>query len=350
MKKVLTLLCLLAVLVSATGCAQLQGIFTHLDTPEIKKVGNAISWTAVEDAKTYEIYVNGELHDTTTETNYIFKETTADIKVSVMARAENEYVKSKQSEEITIAQNSGFHDADTLVIVLENDKEYSVPTNVKNLKVSGKATNSSILVEERSTDLVITLDNVDLISREKVACIQQRGTAKGSAIIVNLVGDSRLVATPTAEVPATPAKGSGKDGTAGAHGAHGIQYENIVFMGNGNIYLFGAEGGKGGQGAEKADGLAGFFSVTPAGNGGNGGNGGSGFSCSTVILCMDNASKVNVQGGVGGAGGARGVGHASIEGAINDAMGAINDGAKGSNGAACAYTTCIKISGILNET
>lgn len=347
MKKWLALLCLLAVLVSATGCARIQGVFKRLDIPQVTKTGNVISWTAIEEAKTYDILVDGVLFDTTKETSYVFKEVTQDISVSVLARAENEYVKSKDpSDAVTVYQNAAFKDADTLTIGLEDNREYSVPANVKHLKVSGKAENSNIFIEERTSDLVITLDNADILSREKASCIQQRGAAKGSAIIVNIVGENRLTAAKPSEIPATPAKGSGTKGSVGINGTHGIQYENIVFMGNGNLSLLGSEGGKGGQGAEQDNG---FFTLTQAGSGGNGGNGGSGLSCTSVALCMDSAAKIIATGGEGGKGGPRGVGHTSVAEGITSAMGVVNDGAQGTKGAACAYTNCLKLSGILIE-
>ena len=142
-------------LVSATGCARLVGMFNNLDTPEIKKIGNVISWTAVEDAKTYEILVDGESYDTTTETNYIFEDVERDINVSVVAYAENTYLKSEETQKIKIYKNSAFMKNETLEIELNDNQEYSIPSSVKNLKILGTAVIAFIIM--------LTLDTDDLL-------------------------------------------------------------------------------------------------------------------------------------------------------------------------------------------
>lgn len=346
MKKICALVCLLAILLSASGCAYLTGMFSNLDTPVIQKVGNVISWTEVQDAKTYEILVNGESYDSTTETTYVFKEVTQDMNVSVIAYAENTHLKSEETQKLTIYKNSDFNTSETLEIELINNQEYSIPSSVKNLKLSGTAAGTSILVEERSTDLVITLDNVNLTSAEGKSCIQQMGDKNGSAIIVELVGDNHLAATAPTAVPDTPAQGSEAKGGTGYAGGHGIQYENIVFKGEGNVELLGAAGGKGGKGADQKKGI---LNVTQAGNGGNGGSGGSGFSCSNVVICTGVTAKISVAGGKGGQAGAHGAITVSITGGLASALGVVTDGAQGANGAACVYSACLKISGILHE-
>ena len=235
MKKLLIFICVLALLIPITGCAR-------LDTPTIKQIGNYVSWDAVEKATCYEIYANGELYDTVTEPNYFFTDVTKDLTVQIMAKGAKKRDKSKMSEEITISQNSGFKTAETFELALASNEEFSVPPSIKHLKVTGSAENSVIIIEERKTDIVITLDNVTLTSKAGKSCILQNGEKTGSAIIVDLVGNNTLKAKNVDSVPETPAKGSEKTGGTGYAGGHGIQYENIVFVGNGSIDLYGGNG------------------------------------------------------------------------------------------------------------
>ena len=339
MKKLIAFICILALLIPVTGCAR-------LDTPTITQIGNYVSWEPVEEASSYEIYANGELYDTVTEPNYFFTDVTKDLTVQIMARGVKERIKSKMTEEFTISQNSGFKTEETFELTLASHEEFSVPASIKHLTVTGSAENTVIIIEERKTDLVVTLDNVTLSSKPGKSCIYQNGDKTGSAIIVEMVGTSTLKATNVNSVPEAPAKGSEKTGSNGYEGGHGIQYENIVFIGNGNIDLFGGNGGQGATGAAQKDGL---FTLSQAGNGGDGGTGGSGFSCDGVVIKAGMTSKITVHGGKGGAAGAHGEISISIAGGITGGLGFVHDGAAGADGATHVCQSMVKISGSLHE-
>jgi len=288
---------------SLSGCGTPQ-----LSKPQVTSIGPLIHWNDVENASSYIVYEGDKVVQTTFSTYFIadsLSSTLAD--VTVIAHSDSESFKdSNHSNAVSIYKNSGFLEDESQHIELQENKTYDIPESVNYVSVAGTAKNSNVVVENRSKQLLIELDNAILSSAEGETCISTADNTfdfakKPWTTIIKASGFNTLSGGSTITKPATPADDQEITGTNGKNGGCGIVLPQIVFYGSGSLVCTGGNGGPGGDGSACTT-----WSTNTYGHGGNGGDGGSGFKCTTIALAMETGGNVSSSAGEGGARGKAG--------------------------------------------
>lgn len=318
-KFVLTVTVLMAIIISFTGCGGfIESLFgpsgtgdssgsssaKTLSTPQLQRYGCVLMWDEVEGATSYEVEGSGGFRKTVTKP-YCAPKLPPENKYKV--KAVNANGASAPSSEMSLFDPTYIYTA-SMDITLEDNKDYTIASSIKQVHVSGQGENCSIVVNDRETDLHIQLENVVMTSKEHAGCITTYGenVDQNYTVIVEIKGENTLTANDVTSVPTQPGKNTEKDGTPGFSGGNGIRLPNIVIIGDGTLKCTGGKGGTGGQGADCGGG--GLFDgfLKSYGCGGTGGSGGSGIKCTRLFLSMNGDGKVESFGGAGGPGGVPG--------------------------------------------
>ena len=313
--------------VIAFGGCSLWGI----SSPEIETYGNVVAWEAVEDAVSYNIYVDDVAVGTTEENHYVLQNLTKDSSVTVTAVDENGK-ESKKSDKAEIQKSIGFSEAETLEIT--EIGEHIVDSAIKYVKVRGAFISTGITIKEnRTADLYIELDNVTMTSGKANNCVRTENNTLDASklhftVIFILKGDNSLTGASQTGTPApqTPTN-SQKKGTNGESGRSAIVLPTVVMTGEGSLTLKGGNGGNGGEGASSSG-----WSTSLYGDGGNGGEGGGGIKCTTLVLALEKGSRVSAFGGEGGTGGSPGENGSIVSGPVGTAAWYLHFGSNGANG------------------
>lgn len=303
-----------------------------LAAPKVSVYGNVITWNAVSKADSYEIYANGSSCGSTTLTHYVLDNLLYDSAVTVKAVSGSS--KSIDSNKVSVDKNSGFSANETKTITLESNKEYSVASSIRCLKLSGKAMDCGFTIDaNRINDLIVVLDNVEMTSGKNNNCFRtptnEMDSSKVNFSVIFVVnGNNALTGYSQTEVPEPQTEtNSGKTGTRGLDGRSSIVLPEIIIQGSGTLTLKGGKGGDGGQGAPSSGVGATFY-----GDGGDGGEGGSGIKCTTLVLAMEAGGKVVSTGSAGGKGGYHGVNGNITTGLLGSVTSSIHNGDNGIDG------------------
>lgn len=309
-----------------TGCSFIDSIFGY--SPKIFVCGNVIQWAAVKNAVSYEIYVDDEHYDSTTELFYIFVDLQKDAEVTVTAKNKNEKESSK-SNSVTIQQTSEFSNEETLTINLGVNSKYSINESIKYVKLSGSATRGEIKIgENRRTNLIIELQDVNMTSYTDSSCISTENSFLGEVpfvVIFIVKGTNALTGATPSQPSSVPEANSKRKGATGGTGSCPVILPTMVIIGDGALKLTGGQGGAGGVGAASTT-----WSTSVYGDGGDGGNGGDGLQCNTLYL--KDGVKLTTIGGEGGKGGSPGENGSIITGPWNTSNWNQHYGKSGSSG------------------
>lgn len=322
MKKrlIISIACILIVFsIVLTGCGIFGdgGLFSSkLAAPEVSVMGGVVMWSKVNNATMYEIYKNGVLVNSTSETHYSFEDITEDAQVYVVAVDETEGKTSESSSKVLVYQQSGFSSEESMSIELQSGG-YVIPANIKYVSITGNSTNAYITIADRTTDLIVLLSNVNLTSPEGKNCIatsdgEINSNNKRYSVSIKVNGTNILQGGNYVSVPSRPSDNSGKKGGKGGDGGSCLVLPYAVFLGNGSLVLNGGNGGAGGEGANSSG-----WSTACYGNGGDGGNGGNGIEVEKAVLAMSLTGLVESYGGAAGAKGAPGANGSVLSGPIN---------------------------------
>lgn len=283
-----------------------------LNNPQIKEIGNMIYWEEISGATAYEIYVDGSLFETVSGDHYNFSDITTKTIINVKAINTDNDAFSKQSNGLELFPIPTFSQEEAYEIVLEDDKEFSIPEDVESVTISGTGINSYITIAPRSKDIIIELNGITLQVPEiksGISYVIQTTNSKYyqpwnefDATII-LKGENSITCVDVTSQPEQPGVNKGIKGKDGFNGGSGISLPNVIIKGDGTLSLKGGNGGHGGKGS-RSDGLVSF---NGCGEGGNGGNGGYGILAYAIIINTSTGKgQLNMKGGEGGEKGAPG--------------------------------------------
>lgn len=285
------------------GCS-FSSLFGGVEPPEITSVANVLHWEAVEDAVSYHVYAGEQLVGTTESTFFVLSGLNSDSDVTVKSVSKKDK-ESKPSNAVQVQKTASFTAAETMEIALEDDKEYSVPADIRYVKVTGSGTSAGVTIQNsRVNDIVIELQDVTMLSGKENNCFRSENNVLDAAelkynVIFVIKGNNSLTgASQTETPPAQTQVNSGKSGTDGYSGRTPIVLPTVIMTGDGSLILKGGDGGPGGVGAPSKG-----FSADGFGGGGDGGSGGGGIKCTTLIMAMESGTRVTASGGKGGKGG-----------------------------------------------
>lgn len=301
-----------------SGCNSIfkfDSITGKIKAPEPLVIGNVICWDSVNGAVSYEIYKNNELIETINDT-YFVPNNDEIAQFAIKAIGETTSKNSEMSSAVVMYKQSGFVEDETMNIELTNGC-FTIPSNINYVLVSGTSSSAYIVVEDRTTDLFVELNNVIMTSPEGKSCIMTREENYDASelrfgVTIKVNGISVLNGANYTTVPGTPNDNSEKKGYAGGNGGSGIVLPLISITGSGQITLNGGNGGKGGTGAASSG-----WSTSCYGNGGNGGNGGYGIKATKLVLTMSKEGIVKAYGGQGGSKGSPGSNGSIVSGPLN---------------------------------
>lgn len=346
LKKALSILCLFVFTCATCFILSSCGLFDtsekKLATRTVVAVGNTVYWSKIADdtATDYDVYKNNEFYLNTKQLYIIENDLTQNAQYYVIAKdSTGEKKNSDKSETVMLYQNTGFEESKCMEIELENEMGYSIPSTISYVKVTGKGENTFIQIMNRTSDLVLELNEVTLISSMGKNCIDAPIDNNSSfTVMVVLNGSSEITGGDYTDVPKKPSENSGRTGTTGGKGGSGIVAPRVAFAGSGSLVINGGNGGKGGDGADSSG-----FSTAVYGNGGQGGEGGDGVVCNLAVMSMDMAGYVKIITGAGGQGGTPGANGSIITGPANTAdykrrYGKEGDKGKAINGAYRTYS------------
>lgn len=311
------------------GCS-LFGI-GGVKSPKIEVYGNVVAWEAVENAASYNIYVNDVAVGTTEKNHFILKDLAEDSSVTVTAVKEDG-TESDKSNKTEVQKSVGFSEDETLEVT--TDGEHTVDSAIKYVKVAGTFSSAGITIKEnRTADLYIELDNVTMTSGQANNCVRTENNIMDASelhftVVFILKGDNSLTGASQTETPApqTPTN-SQKKGVNGEAGRSAIVLPTVVMTGEGSLTLKGGNGGNGGTGASSSG-----WSTSLYGDGGDGGVGGGGIKCTTLVLALEKGARVSASGGVGGTGGSPGENGSVVSGPVGTAAWYLHFGENGADG------------------
>ncbi len=329
-----SLLCLCFLSCVLSGCSSLLGFNARLDTPILTAIGNTIIWNPVTEALNYEIFCDEISLTTTNNTYYTVGNLTSTSQFYVVAKSSDMSKDSEKSQSVIVYKNANFSDNESMLFELSDNNTYTISKAINYVQVSGSAVNTSILISDRVSDIVVELDNVSMVSPEGKSCISTTDESfdfslKHFAVTIIVKGTNELTGSNYLSVPPTPSNNSNKRGTNGGDGGSGLILPNIAIAGSGSLTLNGGNGGKGGAGAPSSG-----MSSAVYGHGGNGGNGGYGIKCTNIVLVMDVAGITRAYGGLGGERGTPGANGSVLTGPLNTANWSNCYGAVGRNATA----------------
>ncbi len=312
-------------------------------TPKLSTMGGIIMWDADPKATAYEIYENDVYVTMVYDTYYVCRDLAENTQVHVVAVNEENDKTSDASAKVLVYKQTGFSESESMNITLETGA-YTIPARINHVYVSGSSEGAYIVIENRTTDLIITLDNVSMTTPNGKSCI---GTADGTydsnakryCVTLNVLGNNDLRAGDVTSVPEQPESNSDKDGGEGYVGGNALNLANIAVIGSGSLTLTGGKGGKGGKGANSESGLH------SPGDGGDGGVGGNAIATSKIVICMNTTGCVQTYAGEGGAGGSYGVNGSVATGIWNQILGTLENGKDGKAGA-CLVGDIVVLNGV----
>ena len=333
MKK-LWLVCIIVTLIIVLCACNIKNLFAKkIETPQPSVIGNIIYWSEIEGAEKYAVFCNNEQIAETIGVGYIAESSAENKQYHIVALGGDGFKDSSPSQKVVVYKSTQYSSEETMVISLENDREYLVPMNINYVTVSGSAQNTNIKIADRFSDLVILLQDVTLTSSHGKSCITTSDndysmTTKKYTVTLQCKGTNHLTGGIGYDAEGKPDTNSGKKGFNGEEGGSGIILPSLLLIGDGALYLQGADGGNGGTGADSS----GLFSSAVYGKGGNGGNGGAGIKCTRMAMNMTNGGICSAYGGIGATGGKPGSNGSALTGPFYTAQWDSSYGSNGENG------------------
>lgn len=315
-----------------------------IEKPEIQVYGNVICWNEVDGVDSYVVNAGEEQREVFSN-YYVFNDLAVSTQVSVRSKVGEKT--SKKSNTVSVMKTKGFTQEETYELTLADNKNYDILPTQNYVKISGTASNSQVIIQNRARDLVVELTDVTMSASQGNNCIStgdgKYETEDSSFTVVFIInGNNSINGSTYTATPSKQPENSGKYGVRGGNGGHGIVLPNIVLTGDGTLSVCGGNGGKGGDGADSSG-----ISTSSNGSGGNGGNGGSGFLCTNLVMAMGVDGVVKPYAGNGGSGGKAGVNGSIMSGPWVSIAQSRKDGEAGNKGSAYAGNL-IRLSGTFN--
>ncbi len=288
----------------------------EIQSPSISIIGNTIIWDSVSGADTYDVYKDDELIDSTSNLYHIEENNSANAQFYVCSKESSTGKTSAASNKVIMYKQCDFLDSETMYISLTYGAGYVIPSNINHVYIIGSASGTYVEIANRTTDLVITLDNVNMTSSEGKHCIATQDgdystNNKHFSVTICVIGTNVLNGSDYYTVPSQPKENTETKGLDGGNGGSAIVLPSIVFVGDGIISLNGGNGGQGGEGADSSG-----FSTSRFGAGGNGGDGGNGICCTVAVMAMNITGCVKAFGGDSGDKGSPGVNGSVLSGPL----------------------------------
>ena len=314
--------------------SRIDGIITNPDGTinddnvgfNISCVNNYLIWNEQTNAESYEVYVDGAMVFETENNCYYFENIeelkTKKIRIRTTYTEENKPVAENWSKVLKFYDDeekamvieetkTSYTGAEHIIIdasLIGNNEYISIGADVqrftiKNDSGSVKTLKIQIVAGSRLDNLILDLNNVEIIARDRNPAIMfNEGTGADSSIdpmlIINSYGSGVYGIKGDNGANGSDATGmfqQGGDGRNGQYGTDAIHSSLVVFMGDD----FTAKGGNGGRGGNGGKGKG-----NNHGDGGNGGNGGIALKCTTCYIVMNSeSSEVFLQTSQGGFGG-----------------------------------------------
>ncbi len=311
MKKIIAVLCsAMMCCLFAAGCSDGGG--QNYDTPvgmlspHVTSYGEFIAWDDVPEAEHYEIYKDGELIESVSDSLYRVGELEADTKYSIIAVDANGQ-KTEPSNTVNVSKN--VYSQSEILNLGSRDYKGTVKSSIRKVILGGDSSVNASLdlrLEKRNADLVIEMKNIAVSG----SIYTDDGSYKradhdynvifrvdGACSIAGLDGDDGF------DYSDSVYNNKEIDGGDGSDGDVAVLVGSAVVCGGGSLMLYGGKGGNGGNGSastknEKKNG---------PGAGSNGGDGGSAIKCSYFALDMQDGGTVGITDGTGGKKGEPGV-------------------------------------------
>lgn len=343
-----------------SGCSKIFAATPPTFTAEIGVYGTILELTAYTTGKDdvkkfvttdieYDIYRDGEFVETTV--NSFFPLGTLNTTSEVYAVARYKWNKKEikaTTPKIPVYKNSNFAESEVMNIVIDNGASVIVPNNVLKAVVTMKegvveATNTNIVLADRSADLYIQLNTVSMTAPVGKPCITHEIediATKRYTTIIEAKGINVLNAGVITTTPSQPSSNSGNKGGKGFTGASAIYLSKTVVVGDGTLRLNGGKGGTGGKGANSHTSIWAIFARF--GDGGTGGTGGSAVTCTGLVVNMGLVGILELNEGKGGDGGRPGDNGSLFTGPGGTDVWSSSFGAKGADGQTTAPVISIR--------
>lgn len=315
MKRIIRIVIIILYCLVLSGCSLCSKKNNKkLKSPKVQVIGDYILWEDVEEAESYDIYKNDELYANINITQFKVGMVSSSTKFNVVAVNNNSERNSDKSNSCMVMKNCEFNSSESLIISLCDNEQYTIPSNILYVEITGTASSSSIIVENRYQTLIIKLSNVNLTSPEGLDCISVKGGSRNLSTmkfetIFQIEGSNTLIGSDYMTKPNKPNKNTEVKGTNGGNGSSGIVLPDIKLTGYGSLFIDAGNGGPGGDGSDSAD----WENKIP-GEGGNGGNGGDAICCNNFYLVMDINGSVSCYPGDGGIKGSHGINGSALTG------------------------------------
>ena len=320
-KKFANLCLIIVLLVSACGCQETSShgdtTFITISAPRIIAFDSYISWDPVNYALQYDVYCNGILAETLSDTIYMYNLLEDDSEFYVVAR--NGENSSRPSNTVVASKGIGFTEDEILNLSNRDSFCEQIPSVVRKVVIKAsmqRTVTFEATICERTRDLIFDLENVTLIGFIVTENQVFSRLIANYNVIFYVNGDSRIFGKEGWSSAIKFPDNSEKDGEPGGDGADAIIAPTVIFRGSHPISIQGGNGGNGGDGSATTT-----YSSKTIGKGSNGGNGGRGIVTQYMIVNMDcDDISVSVFGGVGGKKGSPGTNASIITGPLVSMM------------------------------
>lgn len=262
--------------------------------------GSYLSWDAVNNAESYDVYEEGIYVATTTQTDYQTGELASDTEYYVIAK--NGGKQSLESNTVTVSKNCNFASDEVLDLTGTNTFNAYISPTIRKVIIGKDYVNSfdlSAKISERTCDLIFELHNVEISGSIFTHDETYSRTKNDYSVVFDLVGNCSIKGDDGKNGDDYSDKiynDSEKDATNGTNGKDTIIVPTVVVTGHGDFTVFGGNGGKGGVGASNST-----WSQCLPGKGADGGDGGTAIKTSYLVVNMDiGVYTVSVIDGKGG--------------------------------------------------
>ncbi|MDE6442307.1 MAG: hypothetical protein K2L12_06115 [Clostridia bacterium] len=296
-----------------------------LKTPEVSRVGNIFSWSAVDRATNYIVSFGGKetsVSGTAFRLKDIEKGGTLSI-TAVKQTADGKITEESESVDIQLSVINESGSRYKRYEISNYSSDITIPAQIEKAVIVGEGqlhgADICIYIDTRTTPLIVELYDVHCYY---FGMKNDDNTTPNECVIVRSLGEEGSSFHGASGSTGETGKygggllGAGGKGGIGGAGGNAGRFNYVVFEGNMPITFQGGRGGNGGEG-----GVANQWN-TSGGDGGAGGNGGTGLSATHAYIALE-SDKFICLGGAGGTGG---------EGGYGKFMGGMDSGDKGSNG------------------
>lgn len=267
-----------------------------IDSPVIKRMGDVIHWDSINDATSYEVSFAGVKKEISSSSivldNYLEggKCTVRALKRDGSGNLIGESYLSNVLFLPTIEIGGSNY------AIYDSKESIKIPNTIDKAVITNENSgwNSSVIIENRATPLIVDLYNVNLSFIGSDGNINTKASLDSLLTIRSFGAGNDILG----KDGASGANGSSgmipSKGSNGAAGNAGIRYDYVLIEGTAPLNVCGGNGGSGGKGGDGKP--------NDGADGGNGGNGGPAIQTNEVFINMSD-DLLYLKGGSGGSGG-----------------------------------------------